>query len=77
MNIPKRKFLCADTLFGSIYRQFLQILDPRNLPTNLPISLTDVLMCGFAIFGLKFPSLLQYDQQCKILDDPIQTFYQI
>lgn len=48
MNIPIRKFLCADALVASIYHQFLQIPDQRNLPINSSISFTDVLMSGFA-----------------------------
>jgi hypothetical protein len=77
MNHPIRKFLCAEALIASVHHQFLQIPDPRNLPKNSPISFTDVLMSGFAVFGLKFPSLLQYDQQRKILDDNLRTLYHI
>jgi hypothetical protein len=68
MNAPVRKFLCADALISSIYHQFQKIPDPRELAnTAAPILFTDVLMAGLAVFGLKFPSLLQYDQHRKTL----------
>ena len=36
---------------------------------------TDVLMSGLAVFGLKFPSLLQYDQNRPTLDHNLLSFY--
>ena len=38
-------------------------LDRRGKPKA--ISLSDCLMCGLAIFSLKYPSLLQFDQQMR------------
>jgi len=61
MSIPVRKSLCVDALVASVYRQFQKIPDPRKLPQTAPISFTDVLMSGLAVFGLKFPYLLKYD----------------
>lgn len=77
MNIPVRKSLCADALVASIYHQFQKIPDPRALPKTAPISFTDVLMSGLAVFGLKFPSLLKYDQYRDVLDGNLQTLYHI
>lgn len=77
MSIPIRKFLCADALISSVYEQFQKIPDPRKLPITAPISFTDVLMSGLAVFGLKFPSLLQYDQNRKTLDDNLRDLYHI
>ena len=77
MNIPLRKFLCADALIASVYHLFQKIPDPRELPSTAPISFTDVLMSGLAVFGLKFPSLLQYDQNRKTLDDNLRKLYHI
>ena len=77
MNIPARKSLCAGALVTSVYRQFQKIPDPRKLPKTAHISFTDVLMSGLAVFGLKFPSLLQYDQNREILDDNLRTLYHI
>jgi len=62
MNFPVRKHLCVDALISAIHHKFKQIPDPRTL-TRSDISFTDVLMSGLAVFGLKFPSLLSYDEQ--------------
>jgi len=77
MNIPARKFLCADALVSAVYHQFQKIPDPRELSQNAPISFTDVLMSGLAVFGLKFPSLLKYDQHRSILDENLRNLYHI
>lgn len=77
MSTPVRKSLCADALIASVYHQFQKIPDPRKLPKTSLISFTDVLMSGLAVFGLKFPSLLQYDQRRNTLDDNLQTLYHI
>ena len=77
MSIPVRKSLCADALIASVYHQFQKIPDPRELPKTAPISFTDVLMSGLAVFGLKFPSLLKYDQYRDVLDGNLQTLYHI
>jgi hypothetical protein len=77
MDIPVRKFLCADALVASVYQQFQKIPDPRKLSTTAPISFTDVLMSGLAVFGLKFPSLLQYDEHREVLDGNLKTLYHI
>ena len=77
MSIPVRKSLCADALVASVYHQFQKIPDPRKLPKTAPISFTDVLMSGLAVFSLKFPSLLQYDQRRETLDGNLQILYHI
>lgn len=77
MKIPVRKSLCADALVASVYHQFQKIPDPRNLSSIAPISFTDVLMSGLAVFGLKFPSLLKYDQHRDVLDGNLRTLYHI
>lgn len=77
MTITIRKFLCADSLIADIYRCFQNIPDPRQLPGNVSISFTDVLMSGLAVFGLKFPSLLKYDQSRQTLDRNLLSLYHI
>jgi hypothetical protein len=77
MNAPIRKFLCADALISNVFHQFQKIPDPRELASSVPILFTDVLMAGLAVFGLKFPSLLQYDQHRKTLDDNLLNLYHI
>lgn len=76
MTIRVRKSLCADTLLKDIYYLFQKIPDPRKL-SNRVISFTDVLMSGVAVFGLKFPSLLKYDQSQHTIDHNLLTLYHI
>ena len=77
MTITLRKSLCADTLISDIYHWFQKIPDPRKLPDEVLISFTDVLMSGLAVFGLKFPSLLKYDQNRYTLDRNLLSLYHI
>ena len=70
MSLSLRKFLSAPFLIASVKKRFAKIPDPRKL-TQDAISLTDHLMSGLAIFGLKFPSLLQYDKSRK--EPPIEA----
>lgn len=77
MNAPVRKFLCADSLISSVFDLFQKIPDPRKIPKNMTISFTDILMSGLAVFGLKFPSLLKYDQNRSIIADNLKTLYHV
>jgi len=62
MSAPKaRKHLSADALFGLLQTGFAPIADHR--PGQPDISLTDALMSAFAMFSLKSPSLLAFDQE--------------
>ena len=76
MTITIRKSLCADTLIANIYHYFQTIPDPRKL-SDRRVSFTDVLMSGLAVFGLKFPSLLKYDQNRHTLDRNLLALYHI
>ncbi len=58
-----RKNLSAPGLLSIIYHQFLKVPDPREFTKNVTISITDHLMSGMAVFGLKCPSLLDYDKK--------------
>ena len=58
-----RKQLNADSLFADIHKDFKQIPDSRG--ANSTISLDDALMSGLAVFQLKHPSLLAFDNQRK------------
>jgi len=64
-----RKHLSISGLINTIYQEFLKIPDPREFKRNSKIPLTDHLMSGLAIFGLKCPSLLNYDRQR--LEEPV------
>jgi len=78
MTVPIRKSLCADTLISGIYDCFKKIQDPRNLSNKASsIAFTDILMSGLAVFGLKFPSLLKYDQNRHTLDHNLLSLYHI
>lgn len=64
MSQPKivlRKHLHADALFKRIRSAFEKITDHR--PGDVKISLADALMSGFAVFSLKDPSLLAFDER--------------
>lgn len=55
-----RQTLSIPGLLSQIRQKFEQIPDKKSKGT---LPLTDHLMSGLAIFGLKYPSLLQFDQE--------------
>lgn len=57
------KHLSADALFRLVGSGFDKIPDHR--PGDVDISLRDALMSGFAMFSLKSPSLLSFDERRK------------
>jgi Transposase DDE domain len=72
VRAPKaRKHLSADALFSCVGSLFANVPDARREETA--ISLTDALMAGFAMFSLKCPSLLDFDQQRT--EGNLQTIY--
>ena len=61
MSAPKvRKHLSADALLSRLRSGFADMVDHR--PAKPDISLSDALMSAFAMFSLKSPSLLAFDQ---------------
>ncbi len=56
-----RKHLSADALFSRLRTGFSDIPDHR--PGTPKIPLTDALMSAFAMFSLKSPSLLAFDEE--------------
>lgn len=56
-----RKHLSADGLYRLVRKEFGKIKDHR--PMNVGIPLVDALMSGFALFSLKDPSLLAFDER--------------
>ena len=56
-----RKHLSADGLLRLIRQGFEKIKDHRLM--NIDIPLPDALMSGFAMFSLKDPSLLAFDER--------------
>jgi hypothetical protein len=60
-EIKLRKHLNADALLHTMKTEFDKIEDHR--PGNVQHSLGDALMSGFAVFSLKDPSLLAFDER--------------
>jgi len=65
-KVKLRKHLNADALFGSIRSEFKKIPEFRSTD-DVSISIPDALMSAFAMFSLKMPSLLQFDNKRKDL----------
>src|SRR4051812_4306875 len=70
-----RKDLSADALFNMLGGQFAPLPDARA--GELGITLGDALMSAFAMFSLKDPSLLAFDQRRRDPDDNFRTIYGI
>jgi hypothetical protein len=68
-----RKRLSADALFRNIQQVFQKIPDLRT--GNAPISLADTLMSGLAMFALKDPSLLAFDQRRQQDEKNLQMIF--
>jgi hypothetical protein len=56
-----RRHLSADALYALVGDSFAHVPDPRR--PDSPIPLADALMSAFAMFSLKDPSLLAFDQR--------------
>lgn len=63
MNNRMRKHLSAPGLLKALQTSFAHIKEPSSRSGNY--GLKDCLMSGLAIFGLKCPSLLDFDEQRK------------
>ena len=68
------KLLSADRLFALVRANFEQVTDQRA--ENAKISMPDVLMSGFAMFSLKDPSLLAFDER-RATDSNLGSIYGI
>lgn len=60
-----KKHLSAPGLLRNVYNKFSKIPESRTFAKNGTIPLIDHLMSGLAVFGLKCPSLLDYDRKRK------------
>ena len=63
MTLSFRKHLSAPGLINTIYKEFVKIPDEATFKRQPSITLSDHLMSGLAIFGLKCPSLLDFERQ--------------
>ncbi|MBD3203762.1 hypothetical protein GF327_05675, partial [Candidatus Woesearchaeota archaeon] len=68
-----RKDLNADSLFEHLHHQFKKIPDLRS--NNIKIRLEDALMSGFAMFSLKDPSLLVFENRRKKEESNLKAIY--
>jgi len=78
MVVPARKArkdLSADSLFRLLRSRFEHIHDSRQGGSGF--SLGDTLMSGFAMFSLKDPSLLAFDERRRDPSDNFRTIYGI
>ena len=61
--------LSAKGMLGKVRSVFKQIpeppRDPRGIKPEIPLA--DCLMSALAVFGLKFPSLLQFDAHAILI----------
>jgi hypothetical protein len=72
-NIRLRKHLNADALFATMQAGFNKIKDHR--PGKVQHSLSDTLMAGFAMFSVKDPSLLAFDERRLAEPHNLKTIY--
>jgi len=70
---PPRKGLSADSLFRLIRERAEAI--PDHQPDDAEISLSDAIMSAFALFSLKDPSLLAFDERRN--DENLHSLYHI
>jgi hypothetical protein len=73
-NSILRKHLNADALFRALHTDFSKVSDFR--PGDVKISMADALMSGFAVFSLKDPSLLAFDER-RGIDQNLKNIYLI
>lgn len=79
-KLVSRKYLSASGLLKVVHEQFKTIKSPRSLSKRKsPITLTDCLMSAVAMFGLKFPSLLKFDEGKNELEikHNLRTLYHV
>ena len=72
-NDTARQGLSADGLFTLVRERFGRI--PDGQPAVATISLADALMSAFAMFSLKDPSLLAFDERRN--DENLKSVYHI
>ena len=70
-----RKDLSADALFQRLHAGFDKVPDQRS--KDAAISMGDALMSAFAMFSLKDPSLLAFDERRQDPNDNFRTIYGI
>ena len=79
LHSTEKKQLSAKGMLQKVRSVFEQVSAPLRSPRGVKaqISLPDCLMSGLAVFGLKFPSLLQFDesQESDAIKHNLKTLY--
>jgi hypothetical protein len=77
LALKMRNDLSAPGLLGGIRKTIDKI--PDTCKSRSGITLSDCVMSGLAIFGLKYPSLLQFDQAKadELIAHNLKTLYQV
>nr|QNO44769.1 hypothetical protein GAHJGAJJ_00002 [Methanosarcinales archaeon ANME-2c ERB4]QNO49656.1 hypothetical protein FBMMOPGC_00003 [Methanosarcinales archaeon ANME-2c ERB4]QNO49759.1 hypothetical protein DMFPCFDI_00002 [Methanosarcinales archaeon ANME-2c ERB4]QNO50111.1 hypothetical protein GDOAKEED_00015 [Methanosarcinales archaeon ANME-2c ERB4] len=73
-KVKLRKYLNADALLSLVRSGFEEIKDHRS--NNIKIPLADALMSAFAMFSLKDPSLLAFEER-RSGDTNLKTVYKV
>ena len=77
----EKKQLSATGMLQKVRSVFDQVPEPPRAPQGIrpAISLSDCLMSALAVFGLKFPSLLQFDEHSDtdLVKHNLSTLYQV
>jgi hypothetical protein len=79
MWAKEKKYLCAAGLLAITRKAFTRIKEPSVSSKKAKVPLVDCLMSGLALLGLKFPSLLKFDQRKEepIIKHNLLTLYKI
>jgi hypothetical protein len=76
VNYKKRQEkITFDALMKTVSAEFAEIYDHRRANAKYP--LTDFLCSAFAMFSLKEPSLLSFDERTKVESRNLKSIYQI
>lgn len=70
-----QKLLTFDNLIQHVAEQFSRIKDHRR--SNRTYSLADVLQSAFAMFSLKSPSLLSFQEQTRVERENLKRVYRL
>jgi hypothetical protein len=74
MRKSYQEFQESVTLDGQtakLRKRFEELADHRAANSSYPLN--DILMSGFAMFSLKYPSLLQFENQTQVEQSNLRT----
>jgi hypothetical protein len=72
-DAKERQHLSADALYRLVRSTLHEIASPRSAEAT--ITLGDALMAGFAIFALKMPSLLAFDEERRSDESNLKSLF--